>query len=363
MKNTLLTLLMASSILACKQQDDTYIVVEKRINEAVYASGELYPEHYENLSPGTPERVLKILVSEEDSVMPGDLLVVLGTASEDTQLEILSDQVAIARHNAQENEAVLTNLREEIDLARSRYLQDSIDAERYADLARDKAVSDQEAEQARMKAESSLKEYRRLQNHYSVSKNDLRNELLTAEKNLVATQKDKESRVLKSTVQGKVYSINLQEGELSRPDEPVLMIGSIGKFKLELLVDERDISKIRLGQKVLFETDAFNDQQFEATITKIVPVLQQSTRSFKVEAKVKESHDFFPQSSVEANIVIRENAKALLIPAEFLLEGDSVLVTGADQDKKVKLVTGVRQSGWIEVKEGLKSGDELIKND
>lgn len=153
----------------------------------------------------------------------------------------------------------------------------------------------------------------------------------------------------------------MNEGELAKPDEPILMVGSAGKFKLELLVDERDINKVKLGQKVYFETDAFAEKQFEGEVVKIVPVLQRETRSFKIEARVLDNESFYPQSSVEANIMIRENARVMVVPTEYLLEGDSVYLQ-SDKEQKVKIIPGTRNGGFIEVKDGVKAGDTITKS-
>jgi multidrug efflux pump subunit AcrA (membrane-fusion protein) len=142
-----------------------------------------------------------------------------------------------------------------------------------------------------------------------------------------------------------------------------MLIGSPDRYKLELLVDERDIGKIRPGQKVFFETDAFKGEQFEAVITGIDPVLQRKTRSFKVEASVAESsRSFYPQSSVEANIMIREKATALMIPSDYLLKGDSVLFQSVKGEvMKIKVSAGIWNDDCIEITGGLKAGDMILK--
>jgi HlyD family secretion protein len=187
--------------------------------------------------------------------------------------------------------------------------------------------------------------------------NDQKEKVLSVSRQLAELRQLRETNVLTSSIDGKVFSIYLAEGGTAAAGEPVLLTGSASRFKLELLVDERDIAQVKLGQKVFFETDAFEGKQFTATISKIVPVIQKENRSFKVEAAVDGAGSFFPQSSVEANILVREQKDALAIPGAFLQPGDSVYTAGPDgKVLKQKVQAGVRNGQWIEIQSGLKAG-------
>ncbi len=353
---------MAFVVMSCGKKLDTHTVTEQTLNEAVYASGEIMPLEYHFLKSATPQNILKILVKEGDSVKQGDLLAILGTESDAKQMEILNRQVGLAQQNAAENSAVLNELKMKIKLAKEKYEQDKLTYEKYKDLLKDKAVSQQQAENARLQMESSFTEYKSAEQRYNAQKNELNSRLLTAENQLAALKSSREGKVLTSPINGKVYNLNYEEGELVQPNDPVMMVGLEGNYKLELLIDERDISKVKIGQKVFFETDAYAGKQFEAKVSKIVPVLQKDTRSFKVEARVSSTENFYPQSSVEANIIIREGAKSLVIPATYLLPGDSVQLQNGENLQKIKIQTGARSGNNVEVKSGLKTGDIIAKN-
>ncbi|MFN6945596.1 MAG: efflux RND transporter periplasmic adaptor subunit [Cytophagaceae bacterium] len=361
MKKLLFILIASVTLVSCGDAVETYIVEERTINESVYASGEIMPFEYYFLKAGTSERVLSSLVKEGDTVKAGDVLTVLGTDSENKQLDILTRQVALARQSVSENSAQLKELKGRIRLAKQKYEKDSANASRHKELAKEKAVSEREYDQARIQAESSRTEYENLQLQYETQKNQLNERLLNAEQQLAILKQSREGKLLNSPVNGLVYSIYFEEGEMVQPHEPIMMVGLAGKYKLELLVDERDITKVKIGQKLYFETDAFSERQFEGRIKKIVSVLQKATRSFAIEAEVLSQEVFYPQSSVEANILIREDAKVLVIPADYLLAGDSVKVQRADGVQKLKIEPGISNRDWLEVKSGLQKGDVVVK--
>lgn len=353
--------LLFLSLLACEEKRETYVVKEQLLNEAVYASGEVFPATYQILKVGSPERILKILVKEGDFVRAGTPLILLSSSDLKGQLGILDYQLRLARQNTEESESVLRELSERIRIAKTKFRQDSLNAERYKDLALTKAVSQKEADQTKIQAEISKSEYLNLEQQYISKKSELTNQLLGVKKEIAVLRQQQEVRLLKSSIAGKVYNINVSEGDIIKSDEPILMSGSESSFKLELLIDERDINKISIGQKTYFETDAVPEKQFTATVSKIVPVLQKETRSFKVEAAVSSNQSFYPRSSVEANILIRENIKVPVIPFNYLTKGDTVNVMAGEQVKKKKIESGTRQGNWLEVKKGLKANEVIVK--
>ncbi|WMJ73701.1 HlyD family efflux transporter periplasmic adaptor subunit [Cytophagaceae bacterium ABcell3] len=347
---------------SCGSKTQTYVVGEEALNEAVYASGEVMPAEYYFLRTSSADRILRSLVKEGDTIKQGDVISVIGTSSENKQLDILTRQVILAQQNVSENSAQLNELQGRIRLARQKYKQDSLSAERYKELAEERAVSQREYEQAKLQAEGSRTEYKNLQLQYKTQKIQLEDRLLNAEQQLAVLKQSREGKVLTTPINGIVYRLYLEEGELVQPHEPVAMVGLQNQYKLELLVDERDINRIRVGQKVYFETDAYANQHFEAKIKKIISVLQRETRSFAVEAEVLSKELFYPKSSVEANILIRENAKVLVIPNEYLFPGDSVAVKHTDGTiTKQKVSTGITAKRMTEITQGLNKGEVIVK--
>lgn len=363
MKKLLIIAGIAALAIACKKKTATYTVQQRPLNEAVYASGEIMPQAYYFLKSNSTDLILQMNVEEGDTIVKDQVLAVLGTPSQLTQLDILHSQVALAGKNAAEGSATLNELKTKIEQAKQTYEQDAVNATRYTDLANDKAVPEKDAEQKRLEAANSLTNYQSLQQQYLAQKNELAGKLLQSRQQLATSSQVREGKVLKSPVNGSVFKIYNKAGELSELNNPVMLIGLPGKFKLELLVDERDISKIKMNQKVYFETDVYNGKQFMATINKITPVLQKESRSFQVEAAVQDSIAFYPQSSVEANIVIRENTSALMIPAGYLLKGDSVYLRQGSELQKKGISTRSKNDDWVEVTAGLKAGDIIAKKE
>ncbi|GAA0546723.1 efflux RND transporter periplasmic adaptor subunit [Chitinophaga japonensis] len=357
------TAIFAAALLlaACKRQEQAYTVQTKMLNEAVYASGSLMPAEYYFLGANDYDRVLRVNVEDGDSVQAGAVLAVLGTPGQRTLLQLSSRQAALARQHAGSASPALKELETQIALSRQEYKKDSVNAQRYLDLLPERAVSVRDAEEARLQMEASQARYLELQQQYDSRRNSLLREALQADQEAARQRQTQEGRTLESPMDGKVYKSYYKQGDAVQPGQPLFLVGSPASFRLELLVDERDMAKIQLGQEVDFQTDMYGETVFAARINKIDPVLQPETRSFKVEAEVLSSKPFLPQSSVEANIVIRRKQPVLMVPQDYLLPGDTVLLQKDKGPQRIKVQRGISSGNEIEIKQGLREGDIVIK--
>lgn len=349
-------------LFSCQDKAEEYTVSKKTLREAVYASGEILPMEYEYITSTSTDRILRILVEEGDSVKAGQVLAVLGTSNQDGQMEILSRQVAIARENASERSAAVAELEERIALAQQRYRQDSLDARRYAALAETQAVPRRQSEETVMRAESSRREYNGLRQQLRSLRNELKNQVLAAESQLEQYRGNRENRVLTSRIGGRVFSIHAKEGETVHANSPIMLVGTPDSFRLELLVDERDIAKIKPGQEVVFETDIYAGEQFRGRLWRIRPVLQQENRSFEVDVEVRDTAVFYPRSLIEANIIVRDSSTVLAMPTDFLLPDDQVWKKSTEgKPVHVSVETGARDGELVEIRNGMEEGDIVLK--
>lgn len=353
-----LLVFFTSMLFSCGSPSETYTVEERGLSESVYASGEIYPQTYFFLKSNVATCVLDMFVKEDELVSKGDLIAVLGTEEENIQAQIAQKQISIAEENLLDSSPILRGLSVQIGLAKQQLDANQKNAEKYKELSLNHAVSRKDAEEAAMQYESSYTRYLSLQEQYKAARTELQNKAFESEKQFLQSR-----QVIKSPIVGKVYAIEKRIGESPNPGDIILLIGSDNSFKLELLVDERDIQRIIKGQTVYFETDTYPDRQFVATISLINPVLQKSSRCFKVEASIKDTIRFYPQSSVEANIVISQSKKAVFIPSAYVLKGDSVVIRSNGKDRKQKVRITSRIDGWVEVKSGLKEKDIIVKSD
>lgn len=358
-KDLILLLIASVGIISCQHNNETYIVEEHDISEAVYASGEILPCEYYFAKSSIIAPIHRIIVKEGDKVVKGDALAVIGNSYESDKIQFATEQVAIAKNNLSDQSAILSEIKQNIKFAELRFETDKNNAQKYMELAKEQAVSKNIAEEKKLLEDKSLTILNTLKEQYTSTISKLNSQLLEAEYQLANVLQEHSKSIVRSSISGKVYSILKKTGEMTNPESPILLVGSENRYKLELLVDERDIDKVQIGQKVYFESNTKQGKIYEANVDKIYPILIDESRSFKIDAIITDSASFFPKSTIEASIIIRKNAPALLIPFDFIINNDRVLL---NTHKIVNVKTGIRINNMIEISNGISKGDTIIKS-
>jgi multidrug efflux pump subunit AcrA (membrane-fusion protein) len=174
--------------------------------------------------------------------------------------------------------------------------------------------------------------------------------------NLDNAQMSENDLIIRSDLDGVVYKINIQQGELANIASPLAVIGQ-KNFILELSIDEFDVVKIEPGQKVIIRMDSYQNQVFHGRITYVYPMMNERTRTFKVEAVFSNSPKLlYPNLTLEANIVINEKSNVLTIPTRFLLNDSTVILENGTK-RKVKI--GLKDYTLCEIKSGIGVKDKI----
>jgi RND family efflux transporter MFP subunit len=123
-------------------------------------------------------------------------------------------------------------------------------------------------------------------------------------------------------------------------------------------VNEEDIPRVKVGQVVLFRTDAFLGQRLEGTVRELTPMGDVAAKTFRIKAALPDDTPLKPGMSVEANIITREKPNALLVPADAI-QGNAVFVVDGSRVRKREVEVGIRGTRQVEILSGLKDGEPV----
>lgn len=327
------------------------------ITESVYASGNIKAADQYDAFTNASGPIQEIFVEEGDSVSIGTPLLAL--FSEREKLSRENAEIARAYAGLQENQSKLRDLQLTIDLAKSRMQNDSLLFVRQKNLHDQNIGTEVEFEQKRLNWENSKTAYESSVIRYNDLKREIEFNSNSASKNLAISRVLESEYVLKSKINGKVYSLLKEKGEMVTPQVAIAILGSASEFMLELQVDEYDISTVKIGQVVSVSMDSYKGQAFEAEVTKIYPIMDTQTKSFKVEAKfTKAPPQLYPNLSLEANIITKIRENALVIPRSYLI-ADSLVVNENEDTLTVKV--GIKNYQYVEILAGISSESRIIK--
>lgn len=354
----LILIVLAAS---CRRSTQETQPVRKDITQAVYASGKLYPLGHYTVFSKIPGYVEQVFVHSGQSVKCGDPLVSVRNETNEMNLESARNLVQLARMQADPGGPVLSGLDQEVRAARARYQLDSVTAMRTTALWNQQATSRQQFDQAQTQFELSRSQYRRALENLTANRERLEVEYRNAVNQLAALTANRTEYRILSVMDGKVYDVIPEVGDLVNAQTPLVEIGDSTRFEVELAVDETDISLLRPGQSVVYTIDAFRDSIFRGTITELFPRVNVLTKSSRVKASFDPPAGtvLYTGMSAEANILITEKKNALVIPKEYLRNGNQVWIKGEERPKTIR--KGIEDLQFIEVLDGLSENDVLVK--
>jgi cobalt-zinc-cadmium efflux system membrane fusion protein len=165
-------------------------------------------------------------------------------------------------------------------------------------------------------------------------------------------------------IPGKVIANNLVLGGMVDQATEVLTILDPRMLCVDAEIYERDIARVRIGQKVEVEVPAYDALMFKGTLKYIGDTLNEETRTVTVRTEVENKDDKLkPGMFANVRIVLGEDVKALVVPDTALLDDGGrkiVFLRRGDEFLPRQVFVGARINGSVEVLSGLAEGDEIV---
>jgi membrane fusion protein (multidrug efflux system) len=162
---------------------------------------------------------------------------------------------------------------------------------------------------------------------------------------------------------GVVASRDIKPGNFVQINSPIFRIVDGSRLEATLNVPERELAKLRPGQSVKLVADALPGRTFEGTVDRVSPVVDTGTGTFRVVTAFEGGSELQAGMFSRLSINYDQRADALVVPRAALLEDGgepAVYVVREGKAERVALKLGYDDAGWIEVREGLKQGDQVV---
>ncbi|MCG6873993.1 MAG: efflux RND transporter periplasmic adaptor subunit [Betaproteobacteria bacterium] len=196
------------------------------------------------------------------------------------------------------------------------------------------------------------------------AKDQALNNLRVAEASLALAQ----ARLAKTRIQAPFSGIvgirQVSIGDYVKEGQDLATLEDISSLKVDFRIPELYLTSLRRGQSVEVQTDAFPGKTYVAVLDAIDPLVDQNGRSLVLRARLKNLDGALrPGMFVRTRLIIAERPDALTIPEEALVPvGSSQYVFRVSDGKaeRVKVETGVRRRGRVEIVSGLAAGDVVV---
>ena len=291
-------------------QVEGFIVKTKLISENIEAPGTLLPFEETEIRAETSGRVVSLNIPEGRIVSKGTVLAKLFDGDLQAQLKKLQVQLSIAEKTV----------------------------ERYRELLKISGVSQQEVDLSELQA------------------NNLRADINMVKVDIGRTQ-------IRAPFSGTVGLKNISVGAYVTPANIITTIRQTNQLKLEFSVPEKYSDNMARGKVVSFAIDGVR-QKFGATVIATESSIEANTRSLRVLAVVRGKHPaLVPGTFAKVLLQMGETDQAMIIPTQAVVPQARnkrvILYKGGTAQFQV-VTTGIRDSTFVQIIDGLTVGDTVI---
>ena len=191
--------------------------------------------------------------------------------------------------------------------------------------------------------------------------------MLSAKADVSAARARQSDRLIRAPFSGVVGLSDIAPGAVINPGAAIVTLDDLSAIRVDFQVPDRFLASVHQGQAVTASVDSFPGLEVHGVIARLDTRIDERTRALTARAE-------FPNPSqalkpgMMLHVGIAKGTKTGLSAPETAVsvQGDNAFVYAASKagkkmvaDQRV-VVTGVRQEGLVEIKEGVAAGDMIV---
>lgn len=202
----------------------------------------------------------------------------------------------------------------------------------------------------------------RAQTEFELAQAELKR--LRAELAVVETQR-RETRI-RAPFAGVISERRVDPGSYVTAGQELATVYQMDPLEIEFFVSERHLGRIGRGQEVTVTVAAYPDRSFRGTLDFVAPAVRESTRDFLVKATIPNPNRLLrPGAFATAVVTVDVRAAQPAVPEEALVAtrlGYLVFVVEEGIARSREVRVGLRQEGMVEIVEGLRIGERVVRS-
>jgi HlyD family secretion protein len=171
--------------------------------------------------------------------------------------------------------------------------------------------------------------------------------------------------VVSAPLDGTLITRDVDPGDVVSPGKLMMTLSPAGEVEIVLQIDERNLGRIRVGQKALASADAYPEQRFAAELAFISPGVDAQRGTVEVKLRVPQPPPYLKEDmTVSVDIETDRRARTLALAADAVHDatGAAPWVLAVENGRAVKkpVRLGLRGERVVEVVEGLAEGALVV---
>lgn len=356
-----------------KKQQTISKVTRGLFKDYVRLNGQVVPFQVVQVSPEEGGIVREKIIEEGSKVKKGDIILKLSNNNLD--LQILNAEAELAeKQNLLRN----TQITMQQDLLNNRTERISLDMdvrrkkrnyEQNKRLYHEKLISREEYLQSEEDYELARKKHglitQRLKQdsiYRSAQMAQMEENLTNMRQNVLMVRERREKLNVRSSIDGELGLLDVELGQSIGAGEKIGQINDLSDFKVEALLDEHYIDRVRTGLTATFIRD---EKTYRLRIRKVYPEVREGR--FRIDMVFVGAHPDKIRSgqTYNLNLELGKSEQALLIPKGTFFQttgGKWIFVLDKNGEKAYRrpIRIGRQNPQYYEVTEGLEPGEEVI---
>ena len=349
-----------------------YTAASSELVQSVVASGRVISPQRVTVALQGSGRVLRVAVAEGQTVEAGQLLIELDNSDNRASLDQASAAVAQAQAKLrQRGELSQPQAIQTLAQARATELQARKALDRNRNLLAQGFVSQAAVDDAQRAVDVAASQVASAQAQVTANSPDGSDAMLLSAAlrqaqagQQLARAKLDQGLVLAPT-SGVLISRSVEVGDIVQPGKALMVLAASGQPQILIQIDEKNLSKVALGQKAFASADAFASQRFDAVVAYINPGVDATRGSVEVKLNITNPPAYLRQDmTVSADIETARRTATVVIPTTTLEDSATdrpwVLVVRDKHAVKQFVKLGLRGDTRVEVLEGVAAGEAVV---
>lgn len=303
---------------------------------------EVKAEFANELKSEVAGRVADSVLDVGKRVNRGDTLVRLDTGDVDLEIERTKNEIVAARRKVELGSTLRADVLNMRDTIANLERQAQIGAYPQAEL------------------EKQRRSLQQLEQRMELDEVNLKLALENLENLLRAKEREKLKMSITAPADGVVTAVFARAGDLIGSNSPIATIIATTRT-VEAKLSEENFATVRVGQKASVRFLTFGADQYDATITKILPSADSQTQRYTVflDVALPEGRTLVPGLTGEVSITIAQRENAIIVPRRALV-GDYVYVVDGSRLVRRRVEKGYESLNQVEILKGVQKDEQVL---
>ena len=162
---------------------------------------------------------------------------------------------------------------------------------------------------------------------------------------------------LRSPIEGFVQKVEVKTGQYVEPQTELFEIVNTHHVHADLMVFEKDVYKVKKGQKVIFNLQSNSDEELSAEIYSVSKTFEDNPKALHVHAEIENKKgNLIPGMYIKGKIQVDNTITKALPESAIIKDGDRFFVFSVKKENNdwsftpIEVLLGVKDDNWIEVK-------------